>query len=44
MDWNSDIIKGLSWSGSISNLESKQKVAEQIAAKVVLGVVMILEI
>ena len=37
MDWNSDIIKGLSWSGSISNLEGKQKVAEQIADKAVNG-------
>ncbi len=37
MDWNSDIIKSLSWSGNISNLESKQKVAEQVAAKVVNG-------
>ncbi len=37
MDWNSDIIKSLSWSSTVSNLESKQKVAEQIAAKVVNG-------
>lgn len=37
MDWNSDIINSLSWSGNISNLESKQMVAEQIAAKVVNG-------
>ena len=37
MDWNSDIIKCLSWPSTVSNLESKQKVAEQIAAKVVNG-------
>lgn len=37
MDWNSDLIKGLSWPSTVSNLESKQKVAEQIAAKVVNG-------
>lgn len=34
MHWNSDIIRDLSWSQNISNLESKQKVAEQIAFKV----------
>lgn len=34
MHWNSDIIRDLSWSQNISNLESKQKVAEQIASKV----------
>lgn len=34
MDWNSDIIKNLTWSGTISNRESKQKAAEQIASKV----------
>ncbi|MBY0462129.1 MAG: ribose 5-phosphate isomerase A [Alphaproteobacteria bacterium] len=34
MDWNSDIIKSLSWPAAISNIESKQKLAEQIAAKV----------
>ncbi|UUW08741.1 ribose 5-phosphate isomerase A [Flavobacterium plurextorum] len=34
MDWNSDIIKNLTWSGAISNLESKQKAAEKIASKV----------
>ncbi len=37
MDWNSDIIKNLKWQGTISNQESKQKVAEQIASKVVNG-------
>lgn len=34
MDWNSDIVKNLKWSGAISNLESKQKAAEKIASKV----------
>lgn len=34
MDWNSDIIKNLTWPGAISNLESKQKAAEKIASKV----------
>ena len=37
MDWNSDIIKKLTWSGTISNQESKQKAAEQIASKVMNG-------
>lgn len=37
MDWNSDIIKNLVWSGAISNLESKQKAAEKIASKVMGG-------
>lgn len=37
MDWNSDILKNHSWTGAITNLESKQKAAEQIAAKVVSG-------
>ena len=34
MDWNSDLIKNLTWPGAISNLESKQKAAEKIARKV----------
>jgi ribose 5-phosphate isomerase A len=34
MDWHSDIIKDLAWSDNISNRESKQKVANQIAEKV----------
>jgi ribose 5-phosphate isomerase A len=42
MNWQSNLIKNLEWSDTISNKESKQKVAEQIAAKVkdgdVLGV------
>lgn len=37
MDWKSDLIKKLPWSGTISNLESKQKVADQIAARVMEG-------
>lgn len=37
MDWNSDIIKKLKWPGTISNQESKQKVAEQIASNVMNG-------
>lgn len=37
MDWNSEIIKSLLWSGIISNLENKQRVAEHIADKVVNG-------
>ena len=37
MDWNSEIIKNLTWLGSISNQESKQKVAERIASKVMNG-------
>ena len=37
MDWNSDIIKNLAWLGTISNKESKQKVAERIASKVMNG-------
>ena len=37
MDWNSDIIKNLEWLGTISNKESKQKVAERIASKVMDG-------
>jgi ribose 5-phosphate isomerase A len=42
MNWQSDIIKTLEWSDTISNKEAKQKVAEKIAEKVkdgdVLGV------
>jgi ribose 5-phosphate isomerase A len=34
MDWNSDIIKNLSWAGTISNRAGKQKVADKIAAKI----------
>lgn len=37
MDWNSDLLKNLLLAGAISNLESKQKVADQIAGKVVNG-------
>ncbi|HTH82432.1 MAG TPA: ribose 5-phosphate isomerase A [Mucilaginibacter sp.] len=34
MNWESDIIKNLAWSGTIINRAGKQKVAEEIAAKV----------
>jgi ribose 5-phosphate isomerase A len=34
MNWQSDLIKNLEWSDTISNKEAKQKVAEQIAEKV----------
>ena len=34
MTWQSDLIKTLEWSDTISNKEAKQKVAEQIAEKV----------
>ena len=34
MNWQSDLIKTLEWNEAISNKEAKQKVAEQIAAKV----------
>ncbi len=34
MEWNSDIIKNLSWAGTISNRAGKQKVADQIVAKI----------
>jgi ribose 5-phosphate isomerase A len=34
MDWNSDIIKNLSWAGTISNRAGKQKVADKIVAKI----------
>jgi ribose 5-phosphate isomerase A len=33
MNWNSNIIKNLSWAGNISNVAGKQKVADQIVAK-----------
>lgn len=33
MNWQSDIIKNLSWAGNISNVAGKQKVADQIVAK-----------
>jgi len=34
MNWQSDIVTNLGWSGEIINLEGKQKVALEIAAKV----------
>jgi ribose 5-phosphate isomerase A len=34
MNWNSDLINHLQWSETIINLEQKQKVAQQISAKV----------
>jgi ribose 5-phosphate isomerase A len=34
MNWNSDIIKNLSWAGTISNRIGKQKVADKIVAKI----------
>jgi ribose 5-phosphate isomerase A len=34
MEWNSDIIKNLSWAGSITNRAGKQKVADQIVSKI----------
>jgi ribose 5-phosphate isomerase A len=34
MDIQSDIIRNLAWTDTISNLEAKQKVAQQIAARV----------
>jgi ribose 5-phosphate isomerase A len=34
MNWNSDIIKNLSWAGTISNRAGKQKVADKIVAKI----------
>jgi ribose 5-phosphate isomerase A len=34
MNWNSDIIKNLSWAGTITNRAGKQKVADQIVAKI----------
>ncbi len=40
MIWQSDIIKNLEWSDTISNKEAKQKVAEKIAEKVKDGAVL----
>jgi ribose 5-phosphate isomerase A len=34
MNWQSDIIENLAWSGNIINIEGKQKVADEIAKKV----------
>jgi len=34
MNWQSDIIKTLEWSGTVINREGKEKVANEIAAKV----------
>jgi ribose 5-phosphate isomerase A len=34
MNWQSDILTNLEWSGTIINLEGKQKVADEIAARV----------
>ncbi len=34
MNWQSDIIKNLAWSDTISNREAKERVAQKIAAKV----------
>jgi ribose 5-phosphate isomerase A len=34
MNWNSKLIQGLEWSSEIINIAGKQKVAEEIAAKV----------
>jgi ribose 5-phosphate isomerase A len=34
MNWQSDILNTLEWSGTIINLEGKQKVADEIATKV----------
>jgi ribose 5-phosphate isomerase A len=34
MNWNSDIIKNLSWASTITNRAGKQKVADQIVAKI----------
>jgi len=34
MNWNSDIIKNLAWTDTITNMEAKQKVADKIAEKV----------
>ena len=34
MNWQSNLISDLEWSGTIINLECKQKVADEIAAKV----------
>jgi len=37
MQWNSKLLASTSWANSITNKEAKQKVAEQIAAKVAAG-------
>ena len=34
MNWQSDILTNLGWSGTIINLEGKQKVADEIASRV----------
>ncbi|MGF7081271.1 ribose 5-phosphate isomerase A [Mucilaginibacter sp. UYCu711] len=34
MNWQSDIIKNLSWAGTITNRAGKQKVADQIVSKI----------
>ena len=34
MNWNSDLINSLIWSGDIINIEGKQKVADEIATRV----------
>jgi ribose 5-phosphate isomerase A len=34
MNWNSGIIKNLSWAGTISNRAGKQKVADQVVSKI----------
>ncbi|WP_419700788.1 ribose 5-phosphate isomerase A [Mucilaginibacter sp. NFX135] len=34
MDWNSNLIKNLEWSSEITHISGKQKVADEIAAKV----------
>jgi len=34
MNWGSDLIKNLEWSDKIINITGKQKVADEIAAKV----------
>ena len=34
MEWNSDIINNLNWGGTISNQAGKQKLADQVSAKV----------
>ncbi|HEX3386501.1 MAG TPA: ribose 5-phosphate isomerase A [Mucilaginibacter sp.] len=34
MNWNSDLINSLNWSADITNIGSKQKVADEIAKKV----------
>jgi len=34
MDWNSNLITNLEWSSEITHISGKQKVADEIAAKV----------